>query len=98
MKAAEIKQLLPIMQAFSEGRIIQIYANDMWIDLRPEQDVSFKANVCDYRIKPTKKEGFLIRFADGSMTARETRREADAIVTRANSPEKCRIIPITWEE
>lgn len=98
MKATEIKQLLPIMQAFAEGRIIQVYANDMWIDLRPDQDVSFSANPEDYRIKPEKQTTWTIIFSDGSKLIGNTHEAYVAIAQAAAFPEKFRIVEITWEE
>ena len=50
MTREEAKKLLPIIQAFSEGKTIQYEASDGWIDLDalyPHSDILSK-----YRIKP----------------------------------------------
>ena len=56
MNRQEAKQLLPMIQAFSEGKVIQcVNSNGEWIDM-DNPDVE---NMCDalkyYRIKPTPK-------------------------------------------
>ena len=55
MNRQEAKQLLPILQAFAEGRVIQYRDNGVWKDITTEEgfytDNAF-VNVNDYRIKP----------------------------------------------
>ena len=53
MTRKEAKELLPIIQAFAEGKTIQYEASDGWIDLDalyPHSDILSK-----YRIKPEPK-------------------------------------------
>jgi len=55
MTREEVKDLLPILQAFAEGRVIQYRDNGVWKDITTEEgfytDNAF-VNVNDYRIKP----------------------------------------------
>ena len=48
MTREETKKLLPIMQAFAEGKAIQVWANDTWKD----EDYPFFGPLCQFRIKP----------------------------------------------
>lgn len=49
MTREEVKKLLPIMQAYAEGKTIQFrVCNKKWIDI---DDPSFDVGI-DYRIKP----------------------------------------------
>lgn len=52
MTREEAKELLPIIQAFAEGRTIQIFGRDGWTDLYKDFifDISYR-----YRIKPEPK-------------------------------------------
>lgn len=52
MTREEAKELLPIIQAFAEGRIIQLFGRDGWTDLYKDFifDISYR-----YRIKPEPK-------------------------------------------
>ena len=51
MTREEAKELLPIMQAFAEGKTIQVWANDTWQD---EEYPSFE-ELSLFRIKPEPK-------------------------------------------
>lgn len=53
MNREEEKTLLPIIQAFAEGKKIQ-YRNhsDEWIDIKENEGLSFISHPSDYRIKP----------------------------------------------
>ena len=55
MTRKEVKNLLPILQAFTEGRVIQYRDNGVWKDITTEDgfyaEYAF-VNVNDYRIKP----------------------------------------------
>lgn len=51
MTREEAKEMLPIMQAFSEGKTIQVWANDTWQD---EEYPSF-VELSLFRIKPEPK-------------------------------------------
>lgn len=52
MNRSEAKELLPIIQAFAEGRTIQLFGRDGWTDLYKDFifDISYR-----YRIKPEPK-------------------------------------------
>ena len=52
MTREEAKQLLPIIQAFAEGKVIQQTDGYDWYDL---DDPDFMANGSSYRIKPETK-------------------------------------------
>lgn len=52
MTREEVKELLPIIKAFAEGRTIQLFGRDGWTDLYNDFifDISYR-----YRIKPETK-------------------------------------------
>ena len=52
MTREETKELLPIMKAYSKGKIVQIWDESKWVDL---DEVSFSASPDKYRIKPEPK-------------------------------------------
>ena len=56
MTREEAKELLPIIQAYAEGKTIQ-YRNVVceWEDVTIEEDLSFADNPSEYRIKPEPK-------------------------------------------
>ena len=54
MRRNEAKELLPIIQAFAEGKTIQVKAIDgMWYD--DEDMLKFNSSPQNYRIKPEQK-------------------------------------------
>jgi len=56
MTRKEIKEVLPILQAFAEGRVIQYRDNGVWKDITTEDGFYAEnafVNVNDYRIKPS---------------------------------------------
>lgn len=56
MNRQEAKELLPIIQAFAEGKTIQYYYNDAgWADVKPDEVADFSDNPLKYRIKPESK-------------------------------------------
>lgn len=55
MTREEIKEMLPIMQAFAEGKPIQFRKGYDWIDIKTGEDLSFLRPPSDYRIKPEPK-------------------------------------------
>lgn len=55
MTREEIKEMLPIMQAFVEGKPIQFRKGYDWIDIKTGEDLSFLRPPSDYRIKPESK-------------------------------------------
>ena len=52
MTREEAKELLPIMEAYSKGKTIQIKNQDKWVDLI---EATFGASPDKYRIKPEPK-------------------------------------------
>lgn len=52
MKRKNAKELLPIIKAFSEGKQIQFFNGDKWIDI---EYPNFSEESCLYRIKPEPK-------------------------------------------
>lgn len=52
MTREETRKLLPIMEAYSEGKTVQIWDESKWVDL---DEVSFSASPDKYRIKPEPK-------------------------------------------
>ena len=53
MTKEEAKELLPIIQAYAEGKKIQYRNNsDEWIDVKENERLSFTRLPSDYRIKP----------------------------------------------
>lgn len=52
MVKEQAKELLPIIQAFAEGKTIQYYIGADWIDVSPDEAVDFSDNPSNYRIKP----------------------------------------------
>lgn len=52
MKRQQAKELLPIIQAFAEGKTIQYHYGDNWVDISPDGVVDFSDNPSNYRIKP----------------------------------------------
>ena len=55
MTREEAKELLPIIQAFAEGKTIQIKKEGDWIEVGENTEVYFSESLSDYRIKPEPK-------------------------------------------
>lgn len=57
MTREEGKELLPIIQAWVEGKTIQYFnvSEDKWCDIPSDADVTFSNEPCDYRIKTEQK-------------------------------------------
>ena len=55
MTREEAKELLPIMQAFAEGKTIQIKKEGDWFEVGENTEVYFSESPSDYRIKPQQK-------------------------------------------
>lgn len=56
MTQEEAKELLPIIQAFAEGKTIQYsFRGTDWIDVNPGGAIVFSDNPSKYRIKPESK-------------------------------------------
>lgn len=52
MNREQAKELLPIIQAFAEGKTIEYYSNDNWIE---DKNFNFIDKAQNYRIKPSPK-------------------------------------------
>lgn len=55
MKKERAKEMLPILQAFSEGKVVQFYKFDAWCDVSTEADCYFDSPAIKWRIKPEPK-------------------------------------------
>jgi hypothetical protein len=56
MNREQAKQLLPIIQAFAEGKTIQYRHGDVdWVDVAPYSVLDFNDDTSKYRIKPESK-------------------------------------------
>lgn len=56
MTRAEVKELLPIIQAWEEGKEIQVKSRSgKWTDIEKNEELSFAYSPSDYRIKPKPK-------------------------------------------
>lgn len=56
MTREEAKELLPIIQAFAEGKVVQYRNNsNEWLDIGKNASVGFTRDSLDYRIKPEPK-------------------------------------------
>ena len=52
MTREEAKEMLPIIQAFAEGKTIQIKKEGDWLEVGENTEVYFSESPSDYRIKP----------------------------------------------
>lgn len=52
MTREEAKELLPIIQAFADGKTIQIKKEGDWLEVGDNTEVYFSESPSDYRIKP----------------------------------------------
>lgn len=56
MNRKQAKKYLPIMQAFAEGKIIQVKIKDnLWYELDSDEGLIFNRNPKNYRVKPEPK-------------------------------------------
>ena len=60
MNRQEAKELLPIIQAFAEGKTIQFLCsgedkNSYWEDIEPNESIGFSDDTSKYRVKPEPK-------------------------------------------
>ena len=55
MTREEVKKLLPIIQAYAEGKAIQIKKEGDWLEVGKNTEVYFSESPSDYRIKPEPK-------------------------------------------
>lgn len=53
MTIEQVKVLLPIIQAFAEGKPIEVFINNQWRDLPENADL--RPMMTKYRIKPESK-------------------------------------------
>lgn len=74
MTRDEAKKLLPVIQAFADGKDVQLKIDDKtWMN---RQDPVFHPK-CEYRIKPEPLECWLVVLTDGSIFHRSTKEEAE---------------------
>ena len=55
MTREEAKEMLPIIQAYAEGKAIQIKKEGDWLEVGKNTEVYFSESPSDYRIKPESK-------------------------------------------
>ena len=55
MTRKEAKEMLPIIQAYAEGKTIQIKKEGDWLEVGKNTEVYFSESPSDYRIKPEPK-------------------------------------------
>ena len=55
MTREEAKEMLPIIQAYAEGKAIQIKKEGDWLEVGKNTEVYFSESPSDYRIKPEPK-------------------------------------------
>lgn len=55
MNRNKAKELLPIIKAFAEGKVIQIKDNNVWKDVDNNHNCVFLPDYYEYRIKPDSK-------------------------------------------
>lgn len=89
MTREQAKQLLPVIQAFAEGKEIQWkdlnYTNSRWITIEKSCECNFERAGTSWRIKPTPREFWLMikTFKDNSsekivcFSLEEAQREVD---------------------
>lgn len=67
MKQSDAKDFLPLIQAWAEGKTLQVKCriSDKWIDL--ESCASFLYSPSDYRIKPEPRKFYAIEYKCGSV-------------------------------
>lgn len=87
MKRQQAKELLPIIQAFAEGKTIQYYYGDNWVDISPDGAVDFSDNPSNYRIKPEPDKNQLpIKDGDIMMTMGKRAFIANGIIDSDGCP------------
>ena len=58
MTREKVKELLPILEAYANGKTIQYchkYPEPHWEDVKPDEQLDFGGDVINYRIKPESK-------------------------------------------
>lgn len=75
MTRDEAKALLPIIQAYAEGKVIQIATKEGWKDLA--NPPCFTMAVDRYRIKPEPREWWINVYNNGDKTAYSAKDIAD---------------------
>jgi hypothetical protein len=110
MNREQAKTLLPIIQAFAEGKEIQyiskISPERGWIDYKYSpftQQVEWSIfnhnpHYYQWRIKPEKKTGWIVIFKRGSNNTYTVRQHKEDITQMYNHNDIEAVIPITYEE
>ena len=58
MTREKVKELLPVMQAYANGEVIQFCRKTPephWVDVKPDDLIEFREDAINYRIKPEPK-------------------------------------------
>ena len=75
MDIERAKELLPIIQAFAEGKAMQVKNNNVWEDIDDNHNCVFLPEEYEYRIKPNSKPDVNYRpFANGEECIKEMRK------------------------
>lgn len=79
MKQSEAKDFLPLIQAWAEGKTLQVKCriSDKWMDV--ESNVTFAFDPSSYRIKPEPRTFYAVEYKDGSVAyVHDTKEKRDA--------------------
>lgn len=80
MNRERVKELLPVMQAFAEGKTIQHRtADDHWVDFR---DPNFTSKASEYRIKPEPQKFWAVFSNTGTLLFSRMRPPAPTELSR----------------
>jgi len=78
MNRERARELLPIIQAFADGKDIQFHniSADRWLDCADEGDVLFDRPPKFYRVKPEPLECWVNVYTEGNMFINTTEKNA----------------------
>lgn len=71
-----VKALLPVLQAYAEGKVVQLSMGSTWSDVLPEEELDFDDEPMNYRIKPEPRTLYVAEYSDGSFGFAQTTRKA----------------------
>jgi len=84
MTPERARELLPIIQAYAEGKTVQYFVNGRWVN---HGDPDFTGQANKYRIKPEPKVIYVNEYPDGKSyghAAWETKEQAESNAIGAN--------------
>lgn len=66
MNSEEAKELLPVIQAFAEGKAVEMnWGTEKQPDWRVSKSLNFTSPIDEYRIKPEPRTFWVVRYSDG---------------------------------